>query len=85
MFNLARLLAKTKRRENLIKELLFADDAALTSHTREGLQAMLDSFSSACKTFGHTISIKKTEVMRLNIPAAPELYIDNQLLEVPRA
>ena len=81
MFNLARLRAKTKRREVLIRELLFADDAALTSHTQEGLQTMLNSFSGACKEFGLTISIKKTQVMGLNIPAPPELYIDNQLLE----
>ena len=81
MFNLARLRAKTKRREVLIRELLFADDAALTSHTQEGLQSMLNSFSSACKEFGLTISIKKTQVMGLNIPAPPELYIDNQLLD----
>ena len=81
MFNLARLRAKTKRREVLIRELLFADDAALTSHTQEGLQTMLNNFSSACKEYGLTISIKKTQVMGLNIPAPPELYIDNQLLE----
>ena len=81
MFNLARLRAKTKRREVLIKELLFADDAAITSHTQEGLQSMLDSFSTACKEFALTISIAKTQVMGLNVLSPPELYLDGQLLE----
>ena len=39
LFNLARLKAKTKVRIVLIKEMLFADDAALISHTEEGLPA----------------------------------------------
>ncbi|XP_067879797.1 dynein regulatory complex protein 1 isoform X2 [Heterodontus francisci] len=37
LFNLARLRAKTKVLKVLIRELLFADDAALTSHTEECL------------------------------------------------
>ena len=81
MYNLARLRAKSKRREVLIRELLFADDAAITSHSQEGLQSMLDSFADACNNFGLTISIKKTQVMGLNIPSPPTLYLDGQLLE----
>ena len=34
LFNIARLRAKTKVTEVLIREMLFADDAALASHTR---------------------------------------------------
>ena len=37
LFNLARLRAKTKVRRALIREMLFADDAALTAHTEEAL------------------------------------------------
>ncbi|XP_067888861.1 uncharacterized protein [Heterodontus francisci] len=40
LFNLARLRAKTKVRKVLIRELLFVDDAALTSHTEECLQRL---------------------------------------------
>ena len=60
LFNLARLKSKTLVRKVLVRELLFADDAALVSHTEEGLQCLLSKFADACKEFGLTISIKKT-------------------------
>ena len=63
LFNLARLKAKTKVRIVLIKEMLFADDAALISHTEEGLQQLISKFAHACNEFGLSISIKKTNVM----------------------
>ena len=63
LYNTARLKAKTKVRKVLIREMLFADDAAVVSHTEEGLQNLITSFSNACKGFGLTISVKKTEVM----------------------
>ena len=43
--------------------MLFADDAALVSHTQEGLQCLMDRLSKAFKEFALTISIKKTEIM----------------------
>ncbi|XP_047475415.1 uncharacterized protein LOC125029522 [Penaeus chinensis] len=49
LLNIARLRAKTKVREVLIREMLFADDAALASHTEEGLQQLVSRFSAACK------------------------------------
>ena len=63
LFNVARLCAKTKTHEVLIRELLFADDASLTSHSEEGLQLLVDNLSTACKEFGLTISLKKTNIM----------------------
>ena len=59
LFNLGRLRAKTKVREALIRDILFADDAAVTTHTQQELQALMDRFSQACKDFGLTISLKK--------------------------
>ena len=56
LFNLARLRAKTKVHEITIRDLLFADDAAITSHTEQELQELMDRFSQACKDFGLTIS-----------------------------
>ena len=63
LFNLARLRAKTKIREVLIRDLFFADDAAVTSHTEQNLRCLMDRLSQACKDFGLTISLKKTNVM----------------------
>ena len=63
LFSLGRLRAKTKVREALIRDMLFADDVAVTTHTQQELQALMDRFSQACKGFGLTISLKKTNVL----------------------
>ena len=55
LFNLARLRAKTKDREALIRDMLFADDAAVAS--------LMGHFSKVCKGFGITISLKKANVL----------------------
>ena len=81
LFNLARLRAKTKVNSVLLREMLFADDAALASHTEPGLQVLMDRLSSACKEFGLTISIKKTNVMGQDVEAPLSISIDNQTLE----
>ena len=47
LFNLARLKGMTEDRTVIIKEMLFADDAALTSHTEEGLQQLISKFAYA--------------------------------------
>ena len=62
--------------------MLFADDAAVVSHTENGLQILLDRFSKACKDFGLTISIKKTEVMSQNVSIPPVIKIDDKPLVV---
>ena len=63
LFNLQRLLARTKTIEELITELPFADDYALLAHTEETLQHIVNRFSDAAKNFGLTISLKGTEVL----------------------
>ena len=63
LFNITRLCAKTKAYVVLIWELLFADDTALTSHSEEGLQHLADKLSHACKEFGLTISLRKTNIL----------------------
>ena len=45
LFNLARLRAKTKARKVIIRDMLFADDAAVATHTHEELQSLTDCFS----------------------------------------
>ena len=81
LFNIARLRAKTKVLEVLIRELLFADDAALTSHTEDGLQQLVSRLSHACKEFGLTISLKKTQVMAQGTELTPVIAIDGHPLE----
>ena len=67
-FNLRRLLSRTKIIEELITELLFANDCALLVHTEKALQNIVNRFSDAAKNFGLTISLKKTEVLYQHPP-----------------
>ena len=80
LFNLKQLRAKTKVTCVLIREMLFADDAALVSQTQKGLQCLMDRLSKACKEFALTISIKKTEVMAQDAEIVPPLQ---SILMVP--
>ena len=79
--NLRRLLARTKTIEELITELLFADDCAVLAHTEEALQHIVNRFSAAAKNFGLTISLKKTEVLYQPPPreaySPPHVSIDD--------
>ena len=81
LFNIARLRAKTKIHKVLVRELLFADDAALVSHTEGGLQDLIDSFSDACNDFGLKISLTKTEIMTQGSVSDPNIYIGQHRLE----
>ena len=69
LFSIARLRAKTKVTEILIREMLYADDAALASHTEDGLQRLVDC-------------IKKTNVRAQDISYTPCIKIDDHTLEV---
>ena len=82
LYNLARLRAKTKITRILLREMLFADDAAFASHTKDGLQRLIDSFADACKEFSLTISIKKTEVMAQDATTSPTIKINDTTLKV---
>ena len=82
LFNLGHLRAKTKVREDLIRDMLFADDAAVTTHTQQELQALIDRFSQACKDFGLTISLKKTNVLGQDTNELPAITIDDHELDV---
>ena len=76
LFNLARLRANTKVRKVLTRDMLFADDAAVATHTQEELQSLMDCFSQACRDFGLTISLKKTNVLGQDTEAPPVIIID---------
>ncbi len=72
----------SKVTEVLIREMLFADDAALTSHTEDGLQQLVSRFSYACKEFGLTISLEKNNIMAQEKGSPPTVAIDGYNLKV---
>ncbi len=53
--------------EMSITELLFADDAVLMSDMVENLQKIVDAFVEVTEAFGQEVSIKKKEVMVINV------------------
>ena len=81
LFNLARLRAKTKVHEVIIRDMLFADDVAIVAHSQNELQSLTDDFSQACKEFGLTISLKKTKVLGQGTIMLPSIIIDNYDLD----
>ena len=77
LFNLSRLRAKTKVREAMIRDMLFADDAGIATHTEEELQLLMDRLSAACKEFGLIISLPKTKILSQGSSVKPSILIDN--------
>ena len=71
LFSLARLLAKTKVRKLLIREMLFADGTALTAHTDGDLRQLTSSFAHACSEFGLKISLKKSNILCRDVSSIP--------------
>ena len=63
LFNLAHLKVRRNFPEALIRDVLFADDAAVVTYTQRELHLLMDYFSQACKDFGLTISLKKTNIL----------------------
>ena len=63
LFKLSRLRAKTRVHVKYVRDLLFADDAAITTHIHKDFQQLLDCCSDACRQFGLTISLAKTQLM----------------------
>ena len=82
LFNLARMWAKSLINHAMIRELLYADDAAFVAHTEAEAQATCDAFSSACDEFGLKISIAKTVVLAQNAPTEPNITINGSSLTV---
>ena len=86
IFNQQRFKAKTLLRWQIIRDLLFADDAALVATSLEEAQLLVDRFSAACKAFGLTISIKNRG--DLSTPSKTETNTRSQTettsLQLPR-
>ena len=82
LFNLSRLRAKTKTKLVLIRELLYADDAALVAHSEVHLQNLCERFAKACSDFSMTINLKKTVVMSLGTSSPPRILTNGSSLNV---
>ena len=61
--------------------MLFADDAAVVTHIQKELKSLMDRFSQACKDFGLTISLNKTNVLGQDTEAPPVITIDDYELD----
>jgi hypothetical protein len=85
LFNLARLKARTKVRRLNVRELLYADDAALVAESIDGLREMTNRFAEASNRFGLQINTEKTVVMYQPPPGAsyetPVVNVGDVVLE----
>ena len=86
VFNLRRFNAKSKVFQDLVRELLYADDADFLAHTENDMQLIMDNFSRACDAFGLKISLKKTKVMFTPAPGEeyiePNIFVNGTRLDV---
>ena len=82
--NLRRLQAHTKTLEQQIRELLFADDAALVAHTETALQRVTSCFAEASQLFSLEVSLKKTEVLHQPAPPPPRKSTAHPTLQLAR-
>ena len=62
--------------------MLFVDEAALTAHTEDGLQLLISSFAHACKEFGLTFILKKTNILGQDVSSMPSNSIGDCTLVV---
>ncbi|XP_045446396.1 uncharacterized protein LOC123654541 [Melitaea cinxia] len=75
IFNLTRLKARTKVSHALITEMMYADDLCFVAESPDGLQLLMSVFDESCRKFGLKISVKKTEIMSLDIQGHETLVI----------
>ena len=86
LFDIRRLQVVTKVTNDTIFDLQYADNAALPSHTPDGLQRQLDAISSAYSHAGLVVNSKKTEVFYLPSDSSlrPTFYISGASLNSSR-
>ena len=71
IFNLARLRAKTKVRKVLIRDMLFADDAAVVTHIQEELQSLMELLKFFRELFAKERSYPSTaKILQMYIKCA---------------
>lgn len=87
LFNLARFRSHTKVSHEIITEIMYADDLCFMAESPEGLQQLMSNFHESCQRFGLKISVKKTEVMSLDVRGHETLTIElgeDQLKQVEK-
>jgi hypothetical protein len=81
--------AKSLVSDELIRELLYADDADLVAHSLTDIQEIMDRLADDCTKFGLTISLGKTKVMYTPAPGdpyvEPDIYVHGTRLEVVKS
>jgi len=63
LFNLKRFSAKTKVKQDVVRDFFFVDDSALNTTDKAEMQHCLDRVSGVCDDYGLTMSTIKTETM----------------------
>ena len=76
LLTITHLCSRTKVMEVLIHRMLFTNDATLALHTEAGQQQLVDHLSNACKEFGLTTSLKKTNNMAQNAKSPLNITIN---------
>ena len=65
-----------------LRDVFFANDAAITAHSAEDLQQLMNRFRKAFQDFGLTISLRKIRVMAQKVDSLPNITILEHELEV---
>lgn len=86
VLNLRRFNAKSLIHDNVVRELLYADDADILTHSEHEMQLAIDRFAEACSYFGLKINTDKTKVMysppsRTSLEE-PNIYLYGHRLDV---
>ena len=63
LFNVNQFKSSSKTKPLLVRELMFADDIAFVAHSHQDIQDIVTRFTTAAKSYGLQINIKKTELM----------------------
>ena len=62
--------------------MLFVDEASLTAHTEDVIQLPISCFAHACKEFGPTVILKKTNILGQDVSSMPSISIGDCTPEV---
>ena len=82
LYNINRLKEKSKTRTVLIRDMFFADDAALAAHSEGQVPSLMNRFYKACDLFSLTIGLKKTQAMCQGTAIPPAVSVKDHQLEV---